>query len=69
MKATQFIFALLTLIFTGLAVIKVIEVGQYTAVDYLILSNATMFITIVVASLIKHQENGQDSQEKPGLSQ
>jgi hypothetical protein len=69
MKLFQFIFSIITIILTGLAVIKVFEVGQYTAIDYLILSNAAMFVTIIISALVKHQENGQDSQEKPGLSQ
>jgi hypothetical protein len=60
MKLFQFITSLLALIFTILAVVKVFESEQYNAIEYLILSHASMFVAVIFSTLIKNQENGKD---------
>lgn len=68
MKIIQAIFAVLTLVLTLLAVIKVFETESFTAIEYFILSNAAMLVTVVIAGFVQKQ-NEQNNQTQPGLSE
>lgn len=68
MKIIQAIFAVSTLVLTLLAVIKVFETESFTAIEYFILSNAAMLVTVVIAGFVQKQ-NEQNNQTQPGLSE
>ena len=68
MKIIQIVFAIATLVLTFLAAIKVFETEKFTALEYFILSNTAMLITVVVAGFVQKQ-NEQNNQTQPGLSE